>query len=543
MHICDKIKQEKYKILVVLIFIFAIGVRIWSWPNAINDMNCDEAMSAINAKSIAESGTDIFGTTYPIYFEGWVISGQSAFAIYITALFIKLFGFSVISIRLPILLISISSLCFMPLLINRIFKNKKMAIIALVLLAINPWDIMQSQWLLDCNFYPHIMLIAIYALLVGIQDKKMSATYFSMVLFAITLYTYGIALYLTPIFLCIIAGYLLKKKSITIKQFFICLMIFIVVSIPIILMAIIQLFNLPTIQLGKITIQNFAYATRTNDMLLFSENKLATLSQNFKYMTDIFIKQSDDLIWNALPKYGTIYLISMPIVFIETIFLCFDFFKKKEETNQNFGIVLILTWLLIGILDGLLINDTNINRINIIWYVLIMINAIGIFEIVKMLKYKKILSIVFLLVYGIQFVGFINEFHTIGTEEIVNSFTWSKGLVSAVEYAENSDETKIVLSEHVSDTDKKDIFIRYGTKVNQKEEKINIEEFMKYYKSKENSTMDFSTQEKEYDIVSIESDTILTEPMYIMTKEEADIVNTDGYEKSEFNQYVVFKNK
>ena len=41
--------KKIYVILVILIFIFAIVIRIINYPNAISDINCDEAMTAINA--------------------------------------------------------------------------------------------------------------------------------------------------------------------------------------------------------------------------------------------------------------------------------------------------------------------------------------------------------------------------------------------------------------------------------------------------------------------------------------------------------------
>ena len=417
MHILNKfmeIFQNKkiiYTILIIFIFIVAITVRFLNWPNTIDDINCDEAMSAINAKSIAENGTDIYGTKYPIYFEGWLISGQSALAIYSIAFFIKIFGFSVISIRLPIMIMTILSLFFMLLLMNKIFKNKKITLIVLSLLAINPWDIMQSQWCLDCNFYPHIMLIAIYLFYTGIEDKKTAMLFFSMILFAITLYSYGIALYLTPIFLSILALYLLIKKKITIKKFLLCTLVFLIVSLPIIIMCIINLFDLPTINIGEITIQNFKYAIRTNDMLIFSKNKIDTLFNNIATLIKILISQSDTLIWNALPMYGTIYIISLPIILIGIIELGYKLFYRKQEINNQFGIVIILTWLLIGLICGIIINDININRINIIWYVFIIINGIGIYTVITKFKNKKILAILFLILYIINFAGFAINYY------------------------------------------------------------------------------------------------------------------------------------
>ena len=58
-----------FKILFILILVIAIGVRIISWPNAISQVNVDEAMTAVNAKAIAENGVDMNGTSFPVYLE------------------------------------------------------------------------------------------------------------------------------------------------------------------------------------------------------------------------------------------------------------------------------------------------------------------------------------------------------------------------------------------------------------------------------------------------------------------------------------------
>ena len=323
-------KKKTYYILVFIILLVSVIIRTYNWPNVISEINCDEAMTAINAKKIADAGTDIYGTTYPIYFESWVYGGQSAFATYIIAIFIKMFGFSLISIRLPILIFSIIGIIFIILLIDKIFKNKTINIIVAILLAINPWHILQSQWILDCNFFPHIMIIAMYCLLSGIEDKKDILLYISMIIFALTLYTYGIALYLTPIFLMIIAVYLLKVKKISIKKISLCIILFLVFSIPIILMTVINLFDLPSINIGKLTIQNFEYVTRSNDMFIFSKNIIKTLIENVISLTGVILLQNDGLVWNAFPAFGTIYLISLPILILRH----YDNFKKTKEKSN-----------------------------------------------------------------------------------------------------------------------------------------------------------------------------------------------------------------
>ena len=116
-------KEKIYNIVVVLLILLAIIIRIINWPNGFGDINCDEAMLAINARSISENGTDIYGPSFPVYFEAWLNSGQSALSTYITALSIWIFGFNLFAIRLPILVISIVSICIVFLLTKKIFNK------------------------------------------------------------------------------------------------------------------------------------------------------------------------------------------------------------------------------------------------------------------------------------------------------------------------------------------------------------------------------------------------------------------------------------
>lgn len=132
----ESITQEKKKkivevIAVIVLILIGLIARVAFWPNAISQINCDEAMSAINAKAIAETGKDMYGTSFPVYFETWQYGGQSAMLIYIMACCIKIFGFSIFSIRLPLLLVSLLSLLIFYDLAKRCSQNRKIALLSL----------------------------------------------------------------------------------------------------------------------------------------------------------------------------------------------------------------------------------------------------------------------------------------------------------------------------------------------------------------------------------------------------------------------------
>ena len=284
------------------------------------ELNVDEAMTALNAKTIAETGKDLTGVSFPVYLEAWGFAGQSVMLAYIMAFFIKIFGFSLFSIRLPMLLISLVSLFIFYDFAKRIFKSKKVALVALAFLAISPWHILQSKWSIDCNMFPHFALISIYFLYRGITDKKIFL-YLSMVFFGLTMYTYGIAIYFVPFFLLISAIYLFINKKVTLKDLIICILIYFVTFTPLLIMYIINFFKInESINLGIFTIKYFPNSTRTDDMLLFSNNIIFQLLQNIKTLFTVIFRQYDYLEWNATNIFGTTYHISIIFILIGIVY-------------------------------------------------------------------------------------------------------------------------------------------------------------------------------------------------------------------------------
>lgn len=331
-------KETIKKVIILLIFAIAIIIRIIKWPLIMEEINCDEAMTAINAKAISETGCDMYGTSFPVYFEAWLVGGQSALLTYLMSTSIKIFGFSIMSIRLPLLIISIISIFIFDKLVKIIFEdNYKIRVIMLLILALNPWHIMQSSWALDCNLFPHFMLYAIYFLIKGVKQNK-KYLYISIVLFGITLYTYGIALYATPVFLVISYLYLLKNKKIKISDAIISVLIFIIISCPVILMSVINLLGLPTVKIGNITIQKFEYFKRTEDMLLFSQDFPKTLIKNILTTIKLILINEDGLSWNAIHGVETIYIGSIIFAIVALIQIIAS---KKQKNDSGISIITI----------------------------------------------------------------------------------------------------------------------------------------------------------------------------------------------------------
>lgn len=449
-------KKYSRKIIFWSIIIVAIIVRIAMWPNSFNEINCDEAMTAINAKAIADTGKDIYGTSFPVYFSAWQYTGQSAMLVYFMAICIKIFGTSILAVRMPLLLISIISLFVIYDFCKRIFNNKDIALIVLALVAICPWHIMQSRWSLDCNLFPHFMLIAIYLLYIGLNNRKI--LYVSMFMFASTMYTYGLSIYVVPLFLIVIAIYLIINKKIAVKDIIICVAIYILFSAPIIMMYIVNLFQLNDIQIGKMTIQYFKDATRMNDMLIFSNNILVNLVNNLRALIVLVCKQYDMLPWNGIEEFGTIYSISLIFFIIGLIHII----NKKHNFN-NVAVCIIKVWLITSIFLGINISDVNINRLNIIWYPMLIITGYGIHKICSELENDKIIISIIILIYITLFGMFNYKYYTNHINLIEMSFCWSNGMKRTMEYSIDLNMQNIEIDEEVLNNAAIPVYVKYVT--------------------------------------------------------------------------------
>lgn len=488
--------KDKYKILFIIIFLIAVITRVILWPTLL-EANIDEAMTAINASSIANTGKDMYGVSFPVYLEAWGFAGQSVMLAYLTAFCIKLFGMSMFSIRLPMLLISLISIIVFYDFTKRIFKDKKIALLAMFLLSITPWHILQSKWAIDCNMFPHFALFAIYFLYRGVTERKLFI-YISMIFFGLSMYTYGVSIYFIPLFLLISAIYLLINKKINIKELIICILIYMLIFTPLFIMYLINFLKIDKqINLGIFTITYFAESTRTSDMLLFSNNILNQLLKNIISLLSVIFTQYDNLPWNATSVFGTTYHISIIFIIIALI----NYFKKKEK---NIGVKFFVLWFVFSLFVGIFINGTNINRLNIIWYPLIFLTLYGI---LISFKNKKTLIII---IYTILFISYNIFFYSDYYKEINKSFCFGNGLKESYEFLSNYDNLKYYLNF--------DNTIQFRTYINFHNEIFN---------------------QNVLEQTSIE--TLDKESIYVIKSNDIDKVDTTGFTKRIYGEYTILK--
>jgi len=418
-------------VIFVLLIMFSIAIRAWQFGSVPGGMNQDEAMAAVDAKALSEYATDRFGMYMPVHFTAWVYGQMSTLMSYCMIPFFKIFGFSAVTARMPVLFAGIAGIAAVYFLIKQVYGIVAAELVT-ALLAINPWHYIQSRWALDCNMFPHMFVIGLTLLFVGIRRKK-RYLYFSMVFFAMCMYSYGISFYTVPFFLLALCIFLLRQKLINWKDAGISIGVYTLLSWPIYTTMAINAIggeNAHSIQTPFFTIPYFPYSVRSQDILFFADDKLAQFKINFEATCSVLL-HGDSLLWNTIPGFGALYpcfLLFVPF----GIYYGIDRIRKETDPVRRIGSVSLFLFLGMGILAGLITASVNVNRINIIFYPLIAFAGLGVYFVyLNKQQFLYIVGAVYLMVSGL----FLHNYYTFYADNIKEVF-WAS-LIESIQDLEN----------------------------------------------------------------------------------------------------------
>ena len=388
----EKTENTKYRIMLLFAFILHIGVFIYFMVK--KPINIDEAMTVLNANSLAKSGTDILGEKLPIYFDTWLHGGQSPFATYLVAIMIKLFGYSLFVTRVPMFVFSMLGLvAFYKFLKEVIPENETLINITFCLACISPWHLYSSAFTLDCNFLPHIAMFGMYFLAKGINSTKSKYFVFSMLFFGLGFYCYILSAIIIPVLLAALFLILLIKKKVSFKNTIISVITIFIVAIPFILQGLVQFGIIENLNFLGFSISKMPYYSRGSELKL--NNILENLSEGIISLlfTDIYSFNAKGVnSFNFANSFGSVALLAGVITLI----------LNKIRKRNDFGIflkaVIISTLVSSATVCSLTFYATALYRYNIYNYIFIIISAYGIYSVSKLFKKPRFKEVTSLLV-------------------------------------------------------------------------------------------------------------------------------------------------
>ena len=418
-------------------FAFLITYKVTEIPIP---YNVDEAGMAYDAKSLANYHVDRYLYHFPVYLVNFG-GGQSALYAYLTAALIKLFGFSVLIVRLPAILLSLLSALVFTLTVRR-EKGNLASVTAMAFFCILPFSIMHSRWGLDAYLLFPMMIFSVCAFYHAIQTAKIRWYFLSGILFGMTLYAYVISYLIIPVFFGITLIYLLVIKKICWKNI-------IVMGIPLFLFAL-PLMLMLAVNNGMIADVNLPYISiphlngfRSGEVGF--HNVLTNLKlDDYNIFYEIFA--NDHCQYNVNPRFGTIYYLSIPLL-IYGLLLCVRG-NKACLGLKTMSLDLLMIMLFIASFSvAFFVERPNVNRSCVVYIPLIYFLVIGFLEILRKNRWVTAMAVCcYMLCFGLFIHYYFHDF----AKDLEHDYLFARitDLEEALEFTETvyqNDETVYVL--------------------------------------------------------------------------------------------------
>ncbi len=199
--------QKNY--IFVLAVILAAVLR-FSWLSYTPpSLNWDEVSHGYNAYSILKTGKDEWGQFFPITNFRAYGDYPLPLNLYLTIPFVAAFGLNETAIRLPHVILGVLTVIATYFLVYGITKKRKISFLASFLVAIEPWYLFPSRFVLQSNLSVFFLIAAMAAFFNRNKNKYLLPL--SFLFLGLTLFSYHTTRIFSPLLL--LALFIIYKKD------------------------------------------------------------------------------------------------------------------------------------------------------------------------------------------------------------------------------------------------------------------------------------------------------------------------------------------
>ncbi len=413
----SKKDNNRILVLIILILVAGIAMRFYKFGILLDSVQSDEMGTAYDAWSLLNYGVDRYQKSWPVYFNNFGLHGQSALMTYLCLVCFKVFGYGRFALRFPALLVSALAAVFGVGVFGEIFEEKKRIyqLVFAFLYAVSPYTFMASRFALDCNLMFGMSTIFLYFLIKAYKSEKLWVYFLAGLFAGLVLYTYSISYIVMPLMLLLSIIYMIYTSKVRFIQALVFVIPLAILALPLMLVQIINVFDLPEFMLGPITIIRITgYGgsdVSFNDFFLGIVRGFA-VSVGF-----------DDIAYNSDPRFFNFYPMSIPFYLIGLVVL-FKSVVRAIKEKEPLCEVFVAIWFICEVLASGLMVDPNVNRMNGILFAVMFFMTTGFVWTFEKLKENaaKIFCIGCAAVYLVYFGVFIYTYFTeIGYAECTTS--------------------------------------------------------------------------------------------------------------------------
>lgn len=454
------------KKLLLLIFLLAASLRIYSIENIPPALFSDEVDVGYQAYSLIKTGRDYSGNFLPVHFQSFA-DFRAPLYIYSTVPFVAIFGLSEWAVRLPAAIFGIISVVLIYFLVIKLGFNRWVGLLTSFSLAISPWSIQYSRAGFEVSLMLLLIICGLLLFLKGLENRKFFV--FSLISFILTMYTYSTAKLFVPLF-GIVLIFIYKNQLIKLpSRWKVCTALLVIVFlIPLVSDTIsgkssyrfsyTNIFANPTIP-REIDVQRSVdtgsekLGMQPSVLSKINHNKVLSFGEFFiknyltSFSTQFLFLDCDPIRRHSIGKMGQFYLFDIAIIFAGLFILL------KIRTPAK---TILLSWIMLApIPSSLTVEGGNhATRLILLLPPIIILSALGLENIFKFIWSKGLPKLSFVIVFLIiaaSFYFYIHKYFTYYPVE--QERIWHFGFKQAILKAENLEKSfdKILFTKSIED--------------------------------------------------------------------------------------------
>ncbi|MBR4575031.1 MAG: glycosyltransferase family 39 protein [Lachnospiraceae bacterium] len=401
----DKRQKLIFALLIISVSVLFIGTRLFRLddvPFGQHRMHIDELGAFYDAVCLGDYGVDQFQMHFPVYFRCFG-EGQNALYTYLAIIPIKLGGISIFNFRLPAVICALGAFASLFFLVRQMLDRWAGAI-ALALMTVMPVFMMSEHWGLEAYLFMSFVIISMYFQMHAIASDKPVFYFLAGLFWGLSLYTYSMAYVVVPIFLLLTFIALLAYRKLTLKNALCAGIPFVLLGIPLFVQQLVMMGALePFSFMGLV---DFWRSPHWRADEISASNIIVNLKDSFR-----FTYVADHQAYDADPRFGTMYYVSIPFILIGMAASAAAVIKSIRARVMD-PWLFVWMYYVVSRIFYLFIREPNINRINGIFPVYLLFAVYGIKAAFDKIKWKKVFIAAVFIAYIIPFVLFSRYFYS-----------------------------------------------------------------------------------------------------------------------------------
>lgn len=413
-----------------LIVLFALIIRVYQIDIIPPSLTWDEAAVGYNAYTIANWGKDEYGKSFPLYFKSFGEDKQPIH-IYITAIFVKLFGLSEFSTRISVAIFGALNVLIIFFLVKILFKSNLIALLSSLFLAISPQNIFFSRFNHESNFALFFFMLGLLLFYTYLNKKRLFLT-FSFCSFLISSISYHAAEIIIPLIVVVLGTLYFRdiiKDKFNIITIFLIFTGFIIISLLNPQLLGIVRYN-QTIQ-GNSDIEKTELFVKTHNYFLGRVN--LAFNQYLLHFTSKYLFEAGDKNPRLSAQKGEFYKFDAILLLIGVGYLI----SKKTKVG-----ILVLFWGILGPLPSALFAEApHAGRATFMMGSWQIIASLGFYTIINLFKkahWKLLVSLILIIILLISMINYLKFYFNEFPKKY--AVDWQYGMKQIVEYVNNSKE-------------------------------------------------------------------------------------------------------